>query len=545
MFIGINMGIVGSLMGSASILALFAAGEVGVWFDPTDITTLYQDVAGTTPITAAGQPVGLMLDKSKGAALGSNIAIVSSVTGVAIGGPAFTNYSLSPALTIGRAYRISFTVSGYSGSGSVGITDNVGRFQPDLTSFALSGNGTVSVIGIAATTDAVDVFTRSTNTANFSDISVQELAGNHATQAIAAQRPTYGVIPYGGVRNSLTYTEQFDNAVWTKPTAGTGVAAIVTTNYGLDPEGGMTATRLQLNKGAGSTTGDYSGLQYTYGLAAPATGSIWIKTNDNSTKFLVFKVNSTNTSVEVNGTWRRLSVSEATASFFQLILRGTYGTSDTADLLIWHPQLEVGSTATAYQKVVSKYEVTEAGKASIGALFTDGIDDGMVTPSINFSGTNKMTVWAGVQKLSDVALGMIAELSSASYATDGTFSVYASNGGPNYGFLTRGTVSQVNQNSSTFTAPIANVLTARFNNSGSGTGTSAQNRPQVNGTDMPAVSGTSPGNYSNNPFYLFRRGGTISPFNGIFTGLIVRGAQSSAAQISNGNTYINSTLGAY
>lgn len=45
-------------------LSLFAAGEKGVWFDPTDISTLFQDSAGTTPVTAYGQKVGKILDKS-------------------------------------------------------------------------------------------------------------------------------------------------------------------------------------------------------------------------------------------------------------------------------------------------------------------------------------------------------------------------------------------------------------------------------------------------------------------------------------------------
>jgi hypothetical protein len=45
-------------------LSLFAAGEKGVWFDPTDITTLFQDAAGTIPVTAYGQKVGKILDKS-------------------------------------------------------------------------------------------------------------------------------------------------------------------------------------------------------------------------------------------------------------------------------------------------------------------------------------------------------------------------------------------------------------------------------------------------------------------------------------------------
>jgi len=43
---------------------LFVAGEQGAWYDPSDLSTLFQDAAGTTPVTALGQPVGLMLDKS-------------------------------------------------------------------------------------------------------------------------------------------------------------------------------------------------------------------------------------------------------------------------------------------------------------------------------------------------------------------------------------------------------------------------------------------------------------------------------------------------
>jgi len=47
-----------------SIASLFAGGTDGAWYDPSDLTALFQDSAGTTPVTTAGQPVGLMLDKS-------------------------------------------------------------------------------------------------------------------------------------------------------------------------------------------------------------------------------------------------------------------------------------------------------------------------------------------------------------------------------------------------------------------------------------------------------------------------------------------------
>ena len=49
---------------AARIAAFFRGGEQGVWYDPSDRATLFQDASGTTPVTAVEQPVGLMLDKS-------------------------------------------------------------------------------------------------------------------------------------------------------------------------------------------------------------------------------------------------------------------------------------------------------------------------------------------------------------------------------------------------------------------------------------------------------------------------------------------------
>lgn len=43
---------------------LFAGGVQGAWYDASDFSTMFQDAAGTTPVTAVGQPVGKMLDKS-------------------------------------------------------------------------------------------------------------------------------------------------------------------------------------------------------------------------------------------------------------------------------------------------------------------------------------------------------------------------------------------------------------------------------------------------------------------------------------------------
>lgn len=47
-----------------SITHLFTSDEQGAWYDPSDMSTMWQDSEGTIPVTASGQPVGRMLDKS-------------------------------------------------------------------------------------------------------------------------------------------------------------------------------------------------------------------------------------------------------------------------------------------------------------------------------------------------------------------------------------------------------------------------------------------------------------------------------------------------
>lgn len=68
-----------TILGSTSktfdqlIKSLFSNNEQGFFYDPNDLSTMFQDSAGTVPVTAAGQPVGLVLDKSRGLVLGANL----------------------------------------------------------------------------------------------------------------------------------------------------------------------------------------------------------------------------------------------------------------------------------------------------------------------------------------------------------------------------------------------------------------------------------------------------------------------------------------
>ena len=49
---------------STYVKELFKNGEQGFFYDPNDLSTMFQDAAGTIPVTDVGQPVGRILDKS-------------------------------------------------------------------------------------------------------------------------------------------------------------------------------------------------------------------------------------------------------------------------------------------------------------------------------------------------------------------------------------------------------------------------------------------------------------------------------------------------
>ena len=65
-----------------------------------------------------------------------------------------------------------------------------------------------------------------------------------------------------------------------------------------------------------------------------------------------------------------------------------------------------------------------------------------------------------------------------------------------------------------------------------------------NGTGVFTFSGDQgTGNYSNVPIYVGMRAGSSLPFNGYIYSLIVRGAQSTAYQISSTELWVASRTG--
>jgi hypothetical protein len=60
--LGNQFGRLGARSGGSSFARIFV-GQLGGWWDPSDLTKMFQEAAGSTP-AVVGQPVGLVKDKS-------------------------------------------------------------------------------------------------------------------------------------------------------------------------------------------------------------------------------------------------------------------------------------------------------------------------------------------------------------------------------------------------------------------------------------------------------------------------------------------------
>lgn len=237
-----------------------------------------------------------------------------------------------------------------------------------------------------------------------------------------------GLLLESSATNQLLYSEQFDNAAWNKYNGGVAVAPIVTANYGVAPDGQTTADRVVFALNGGSTISDISELHQAQTTVAGTTytQSVWLKTTDASTKTVQLSFNGEiQKLITVTGTWQRFSntgVASNTDRGFRLSLRGTTGTSDSADLLVWGAQQGVGNYPTSYIATTSA-QVTRAADTSTSAQATRVADDAKVDGA-NFSNFYNQLAGTAVTEFSAGMLG------GAGYP--GAFSV--SDGGVNNRF---------------------------------------------------------------------------------------------------------------
>jgi len=398
--LGVNrLGASRSVLGDA-IANLFSNGEQGVWYDPSDLTTMRQTGASGLP-AIIGQPVGLMLDKSQGVKLGSELitngdfaaasnwstgAGWSIADGVA-DADNVTNQNLRQngvALEENKVYSITFTLVSIS-SGTV-----LGRFggSPAVDSVDFDTAGTYTFFLKANDTNSSFMLRGQDGfTGTVDNVSVKEVLGNHAIQTTSTKRPVLARHPEGGIRNLLSYTQEFDD--WAK-----GANITLTNNYATSPDNTQTADRLQMGTQAETFVRQLvnvtSGETYTF--------SVYVKATSGTSDFDIFSPSSSLGTQTATSEWQRFTYTSTVAvngNYFFGISNG--GDTYSSDILIWGAQVEEGSTATQYQHVTDdlRYDITEPfGANSLNYLKFDGTSDGMSLTGLT-SPSTPITAWFG------------------------------------------------------------------------------------------------------------------------------------------------------
>lgn len=369
-----------ALLWNFSPLAFFSGAPAGVWFDPYDFATLFQNAAGSIPVTAAGQPDGLTLDKSKGLVLGPELVVNGGFDSTAnwiigagwiiAGGVATCDASVAGAvirqevLSLGRTYKATYTITEISGG----------------TANLLMGNGSAGVFRSAPGT-YTEILTCSGDVGfrlqsrsavvSFDNVSVRELPGHHATQPVAASRPTLARQPKDGRRNLLTASEDF--ASWTKQANASATASGV-----IAPDGYPTGSTFSFLSTAndsvyrGFSAAAFTAYVFSAYVKGPAGKTVRISLQPTGVG-PVF-VNSV-----LTGDWQRVEAAAVTGDSGNMnCVFDTDGINAASSVDVWGAQLENGGVASPYQKVVSQYDVTEVGVRDCWHLYTDPVDDGLI-----------------------------------------------------------------------------------------------------------------------------------------------------------------------
>ena len=554
--------------------SLFADNEQGVWYDPSDFSTMFQDSAGTTPVTAVEQPVGLMLDKSRGLVLGPELVVNggfdTDLSGWSVVAPAtaewtsngirvsrnsgsFNWQAAAPiSLVAGKSYKVSFSITSTPTAANGGLeiyTANRATARYLIANFRYPSIGTYSAVFTATITEnalvMVGISGSMTGEVTLDNISVRELPGNHASQPTATSRPVVSARV-----NLLTKTEQFDDGVWAKSNVTVGGNKVI-----------PNATSGQHFVGQGIAA---SGVTHTIVVKAKQAGYTWLKLVAFN-QYANFDLSSGVVGANFSGVSRSISAAEdgsyicsfTFTSASSVSLQGCIIKVATADNASWdtanfsgngtdgidvyYADLRVANDGVgipAYQRVNTATDYDSTGFPVY--LRADGVDDGMVTNSIDFTATDKMTVVAGVRKLSDAVTGFLAELSTT-VANAGTFGLQAPNTAGTYRFESGGSIPYAGvATASGYAAPITNVITGIGNISGD------QSILRVDAIQAAINTGDQgAGTFGNYPLYLFRRGGSSLPFNGRFYGLTIVNKLLSTTELEQLETYVNGKTRAF
>jgi hypothetical protein len=230
-------------------------------------------------------------------------------------------------------------------------------------------------------------------------------------QPTSANRPVLGGVPQGGVRNTLTYSQEFDNAAWDVKTNVTVSANAVTA-----PDGTATADTLSVTA---STNTNFSRTG-VIAVSANPTFSIYAKKGSSATTSNRFGIRNVTTAadlvyadvnydtgaisyvvgasgvsvVDAGSGWWRISItppSGVSLGNSLTIYCGYTGNAGVAGATwsLWGAQVEGGATASTYQTVGAQSDITQSGKPTIYLPLFDGTNDNLITGLTKF-GTSKL-----------------------------------------------------------------------------------------------------------------------------------------------------------
>lgn len=203
-------------------------------------------------------------------------------------------------------------------------------------------------------------------------------------------------------------------------------------------------------------------------------------------------------------------------------------------------QLTTASGVIYAEQATSGARPTYQVDTGVGYLDFDGTDDSLVVSSLDLTSTDEMTVIASVQKDTDAALGIIVEHSAGAFGANGSFNVLAGGTGApaaEYGGLVRGSAFNTIDTAATFPAPIKNYVTLQTSISPNLISISASG-------SIPATvtSGLGAGNFAAHNFFIGARNQASLFLNGRIYGLIVRGALTSGAALTNAEAWADDLI---
>ena len=187
--------------------------------------------------------------------------------------------------------------------------------------------------------------------------------------------------------NLVTYSNDFSDAYWLKSGGGTADAPLITPNFGTSPDGLQNADRVQLELNGGVASGDIS--QITGSITTTLvdnTTSIYIKSNDNNNyPITIVTVAGNNVTFTADQEWKRVEttgLASTTSNSFRLRTRGSEGSSDSTDILVYQAQIEPlsyattiiptsGATATRLGDVISGAGSTASINSEEGVMHVD------------------------------------------------------------------------------------------------------------------------------------------------------------------------------